>query len=61
MRRQAEFGPRLFQGWMLTRSTQLARQLVDLQREALSFCRLVSRLDAALEPAIPSAMPCMPI
>ena len=60
MRRQAEFGPRLFQGWMLTRSTQLARHLVDLQREALSFCRLVSRLEAALQPALPAAMPRTP-
>lgn len=55
MRRHAEFGPRLFAGWMLTRSTQLVRHLCDLQREALSFCRLVARLEAGLEAALPAA------
>ena len=55
MRRHAEFGPRLFQGWMLARSTQLVRHLCDLQREALSFCRLAAKLEAALEAAMPAA------
>ena len=60
MRRHAEFGPRLFQGWMLARSTQLVRHLCDLQREALSFCRLVSRLEASLESAMPPSIPSVP-
>ena len=61
MRRHAEFGPRLFQGWMLARSTQLVRHLCDLQREALAFAALVAQLDNALDQAtlasIPSALP----